>query len=91
MVGSEAVVDYVAAHPGAIGYVSQGEVSTQVAAIQVEGIDPTPSGIEGGYPLLQPFFLVARQEPVGAARAFVDFALSPPGQALVGRRYVPVR
>jgi phosphate transport system substrate-binding protein len=92
MPGSAAVVDYVSAHPGAIGYVSQGALSTQVKAIRVEGVEPTSDAIEeGGYPFVQPFFLVASREPVGTARQFADFALGPVGQALVRRRYRPVR
>jgi phosphate transport system substrate-binding protein len=85
-VGSAAVVDYVAAHPGAIGYLSHGVRAPQVKAIQIEG---TSTG-DKAYPFVQPFFLVARQEPVGAARQFVDFALSAAGQDVVGRRYRPV-
>jgi len=92
MPGSVAVVEYVAAHHGAMGYVSQDYVSSQVKAVRVEGLSPAPADVrEGGYHLVQPFYLVAAQEPKGAARQFVDFCLSPEGQAIVARRHVPVR
>jgi phosphate transport system substrate-binding protein len=45
----------------------------------------------GAYRLALPFHLVALQEPTGAARRFVDFCLSPEGQEIVARTYLPVR
>jgi phosphate transport system substrate-binding protein len=92
MPGSAAVVAYVAQHRGAIGYVSWGHISAEVKAVRVEGHLPAAEDVAGGaYPLVQPFFLVALQEPTGAARQFVDFCLGPAGQAIVGAAYVPVR
>jgi len=92
MPGSVAVVEYVADHPEAIGYVSMGHLSPQVKALAIEGVVPTPGSVEGGeYPLIRPLFLVAAEEPTGEARAFVDFALSPAGQAIVGERFGRVR
>lgn len=92
MPGSAAVVEYVAAHPSAMGYVSQDYVSNQVKAVRVEGLSPVLADVQqDGYHLVQPFYLVAAQEPKGAARQFVDFCLGPEGQAIVARRHVPVR
>ena len=92
MVGSEAVVAYVQEHRGAIGYVSQAHVSSEVKAVSIEGLRPSPADIQsGGYRLVEPFFLVAPHEPGGPPRAFVDFCLSADGQALVAKGYVPVR
>jgi phosphate transport system substrate-binding protein len=92
MVGSEAVVAYVQAHRGAIGYVSQAYASMPVKAVSIEGLDPSPAEIQAGsYLLAEPFFLVAPREPEGLARAFVDFCLSAEGQAIVAKEYVPVR
>jgi phosphate transport system substrate-binding protein len=94
MAGSADVVAYVAAHSEAIGYVSQGYVSAEagVKALRLEGAPPDPPHIaDGSYPLIQPFFLVARREPSGAARLFVDLSLSEEGQALIAAYYAPVR
>jgi phosphate transport system substrate-binding protein len=92
MVGSDAVMAYVEEHRGAIGYVSQAHTSSLVKAVAIEGLQPRPADIEaGGYLLVEPFFLVAPEEPDGAPRAFVDFCLSAEGQAIVGKGYVPVR
>jgi phosphate transport system substrate-binding protein len=88
---SKGVVSYVTQHPGAIGYVSRGHAS-DVKVVQIEGSSPVPQDIQdGGYHLAQPLFLVALEEPTGSARLFVDFCLSPEGQAIVAGGHVPVR
>jgi len=90
--GAQAVVDFVATHPGAIGYVSQGMVSAEVKALRLEDVAPTRETVaQQRYRLIRPFFLVAVTEPKGPARAFVDFILGEQGQAIVARQYAPVR
>jgi len=92
MPGSGTVVDYVAAHPEAIGYVSAGYLSKEVKALVVEGMRPTPETVSAGtYHLTRPLFLIASGEPTGAARSFVDFALGSEGQGIVGQHYGQVR
>jgi phosphate transport system substrate-binding protein len=90
--GGADVIAFVSAHPGAIGYVSAGLVSSQVKVVGVEGDRPTPARIaDGTYPLSQPFYLIAPKEPDGAAKRFVDFCLGAQGQSIVARQYLPVR
>jgi len=92
MPSSEAVVEYVARHPTAIGYVSMGHLSPQVKALPVEGVSPTPEDIQSGaYPLTRPLYLLTGQEPTGEVKAFIEFALSPAGQAVVEQRYGRLR
>ena len=98
MYGSQAVIERVASHPGAIGYVSAGYLALAqgtdlpVRVVAVEGVPPEPSRLsDGSYPLVRPVYLLAPHEPMGAARLFVDFCLSPQGQALVAQGYAPVR
>jgi phosphate transport system substrate-binding protein len=92
MPSSEAVVEYVARHPTAIGYVSMGYLSPQVKALPVEGVSPTPEDIQsGGYPLTRPLYLLTGQEPTGEVKSFIEFALSPAGQAVVEQRYGRLR
>jgi len=96
MPNSRAVVEYVADHPeaigyvsmAAIGYVSMGHVSEEVKILEIEEMAPTPESVrEGAYHLLRPLFLVTRQEPTGEIRGFIDFVLSPTGQSIVGKEY----
>jgi phosphate transport system substrate-binding protein len=82
----QAVIDYVAGHRNAIGYVAMGEISDVVKVLKVEGELPTiESAGRGSYPLTHDLFLVAAGPPSKAIRAFLDFALSPAGQQIVGR------
>lgn len=90
--GGQDVVEFVAAHPGAVGYVSQGLVSAQVRAVELEGVAPTLEMIaRQRYGLVRPFYLAAIEEPRGPARVFLDFCLSEQGQEIVGQSYVPIR
>jgi phosphate transport system substrate-binding protein len=91
---SAEVVDYVAEHPPAIGYVALGALDAQAAVrvIAVEDVTPgSKQGSGGAYPLSLPLFIVARQEPTGVARQFLDFCLSREGQRIVAQGHVPVR
>jgi len=84
----QAVVAYVAGHHNAIGYVSMGQATPQVKVLKVEGLRPTPQTAgDGSYPLSRELWLVAPEPLPEAVQAFFDFALSPAGQQIVGRRY----
>lgn len=68
------------------------EEEAAVLAIAVDGVLPADGTIsDQSYALIQPLYLVTRGAPQGWARQFVDFALSPAGQAIVDRYHVPVR
>ena len=88
MPGSRAVVEYVAEHPQAIGYVSMGHLSQEVKVLEIEEAMPTPDSVrQGDYHLFRPLFLMTNREPTGEVKGFVDFVLSPTGQSIVGKRY----
>ena len=87
----QAVVEYVAAHPNAIGYVSMNQTTPQVRVIAVEGLRPTPrTASDGSYPLSHELWLVAPRSAPETVRAFFDFAQSPAGQQIVGRHFGPI-
>lgn len=88
---SRAVVDYVASHRDAIGYVSTGAVTDRVRVVAVEEVAPDPAALRAGaYPLGRVLYLFAGSARA-EAQAFLDFALSSQGQAIVARRLIPVR
>ncbi|MCC7353257.1 MAG: phosphate ABC transporter substrate-binding protein [Anaerolineae bacterium] len=92
MPSSAAVIEYVGEHPAAIGYVSSAYLTDTVRALPVEGQMPTPEAIRSGaYHLVRPLYLVSNATSSEAARAFLKFAVSPAGQAVVARRYAPRR
>jgi phosphate transport system substrate-binding protein len=73
----------VSQDPGAIGYVTFSQLNPQVRPLAIDGVQPTePSIADGRYRLQRPFVFLTRGEPTGAARAFIDFVLSGPGQQL---------
>ncbi len=92
MPNSQAVVDYVARDPNAIGYVSMGYVNGEVRAVSVEGLVPTPENVSRAeYHLTRELVVLSRPGASPQAQAFLEFVLSPAGQAIVGRRYGRVR
>jgi phosphate transport system substrate-binding protein len=85
-----AVVQYVAATPGAIGYVSPVWLSSAVNVLAVEGVIPSPQAVEDGrYLLARASFLIARANPGGGPAAFIDWVMGEEGQAMVKRAYAP--
>jgi len=88
----EAVSEYIAQMPRAIGYASMADLSLGVKALRVGGVEPSPVAVSSGeYPLVRPFFLVTEKRRNREVQAFIDFCLSPRGQAIVERRYGRVR
>ena len=89
---SEAVVEYVAAHPEAIGYLSMGWVSSGVKVLSIEGELPTSRSTElGTYPLSRDLWLVTGESPSESVEAFHHFVLGPAGQQIVGQSFGRVR
>lgn len=88
---SQAVVEYIAEHEDAIGYVSMAWADDRVKVLRIEGLSPTPETVRSGYHLAYPLYLVTRSQPAGPLKAFLDFVLSPAGQSIVGKRYGRVR
>ena len=89
---SQAVVEFVAGHPEAIGYVSMALVTRKVKVLRIEGELPTPdSVVQGRYPLGRELWLVTSDPPSSPEQAFLDFASGPVGQQIVGQRYGRIR
>ena len=103
---SEAVVDYVADHPNAIGYVSRAYVLAEdllptdgsqenlagVRLVPVESRLPTSEDIRTQrYHLTRPIYLLRRQADTTQLQPFIDFVLSPVGQEIVARYHIPIR
>jgi phosphate transport system substrate-binding protein len=90
---NEAIVAEVAARAGAIGYAGLGALRVggeRVRAVALTaGTSPvaaTPDTIiAGSYPLSRKLYLATAGPPLGTAKAFIDFCLSPNGQALFQR------
>jgi len=83
-----AVGEYIAQEPRAIGYASMADLPSGVKALRIGGVEPSPVTVSSGeYPLVRPFLLVTRKRPHQELQAFIDFCLSPAGQAIIERKY----
>lgn len=87
---SQAIADEVAGNSAAIGYYGMGYISASqkpVAVAQERGGEHVLPLIEnvmnGTYPISRPLFLYTNGVPASLVGEFVDFALSPEGQAIV--------
>jgi phosphate transport system substrate-binding protein len=98
---SVAVREYVATHPGALGYVMLGSlppVTTEpdpaLRLLALDGIAPTPATTANqSYPLSVPLFVVTADsaEPQGLLRLLIARLQSEAGQAQLGVRYGRVK
>lgn len=92
MPSSQDALRYVASHPNAVAYVSMGEVTPNVKALAVDGIQPTPQTVhDATYPLIRLLTILTETQPQPEVQSFLDFALSSAGQDVVKARYAGVR
>jgi phosphate transport system substrate-binding protein len=79
-----AVRQVISSDPNAIGFLSLGLIDRSVKAVVLDGVAPTRDNVvNGSYRLSRPFLFIARVEPTGGARQFVDFALSVDGRKIL--------
>jgi phosphate transport system substrate-binding protein len=96
--GTAAVVNAVSKDPHGIGYGGAAYLKgVRECAVKRDdasaGVLPSAENVRSGaYPISRGLFLYTRKAPAGAIAAFVEFALSDPGQALVTEvGYYPAR
>lgn len=89
---TESVKLAVKQDPNAIGYVSLAHMSSDVKAINVDGVYPSVETIKNGsYKLQTPFLFITNGEPKGKVKEFIDWGLGPEGQKIVQEeKIVPV-
>ncbi len=91
MPNDQALADYVAAHPEAIGCLATPLTGGGVKAIAVDGTLPNAGTLAAGrYPLTYPLALVTPSAFSSKAKGFVDYCLSREGQAIVSQAYAPL-
>lgn len=74
----------VASQPSAIGYLGFGNLESDLKVIAVDGILPSQESIRtGAYPLFRPLSLLTGPLSQPLADEFINFVLSPEGQAYV--------
>jgi phosphate transport system substrate-binding protein len=92
--GTGAVKAEVSRNADAVGYISLGSLDASVKALNVEGVAATSANVvNNSYKIARPFLLLTKkgralnQETV----AFLDWILSPAGQAVVKTSWIPVK
>jgi len=96
---SQAIADEVAQNSGAIGYFGMGYVSAREKALAVAKDASSPyvrptidNVVNQSYPISRPLLMVTRGRPQGLAADFLNYVLSPAGQAIVSKiDFVPVK
>jgi phosphate transport system substrate-binding protein len=72
--------------PGAVAPLSTSFVEGRdgLAAVTLDGIEPSPENIASGkYPMARPLYLITDGKPEGSAKKFIDYVLSSEGQKLM--------
>ncbi len=96
---SQAIADEIATNPSAIGYYGMGYENSRnaIVAVAKTALDPFVAPSEesvraGTYPISRPLFLYSHGTPQGVVKAFLDFVMSPAGQAVVRQiDFVPIQ
>ncbi|MCB2215270.1 phosphate ABC transporter substrate-binding protein [Desulfofustis glycolicus] len=93
VVSNGAMKTAVANDPYAIGYVSVGHIDETVAAVTLDGVTPSIATVKSGdYKVARGLFSLTKGEPQGLAKLFIDYLLSPSGQAIVAAKgFIPVK
>lgn len=95
--GSKDVVELVEKTAGAIGYSGLAYANEHVKLVPVSingNAAVTPSvetAVEGTYPIARPLMMYTNGEPTGAIKEYMDWILSPTGQAIIqAKGYAPI-
>ena len=74
----------VAGDVDAIGYISLGSLNDSAKAVKIDGVEATAENIKSGeYKVSRPFNIATNGEVSDVAQDFIDYILSPEGQAVV--------
>lgn len=88
-----AVVQAVSKNKNAIGYIGFGYLDSSLKATKVNGLVASPeTALNKSWPISRELWLYTKNEPTGDMKAFMDYILSPEGQAFVKEvGFIPVK
>jgi phosphate transport system substrate-binding protein len=92
--GTGAVIAEISRNVDAIGYISLGSVSGSVKALSVDGTAATTANVvNGSYKISRPFLLLTKKgrNLNAETTAFLNWILTPPGQAIVKTSWIAVK
>ena len=84
--------NFVSATPGGIAFMGLNSYKSKYGtAIKINEIEPTLDTVRSGtYPMAVTYHLIYSTSGSAAAKKFIDFALSPEGQAITSRNFVSI-
>jgi phosphate transport system substrate-binding protein len=82
------IASLIAREPGAIGQLSFAFIVDRKGIKPLTIDDQEATVHNSNYPITRPLFIVTKGEPSGKVKAFLDWALSEQGQAVVKKRFV---
>ncbi|GIK38657.1 MAG: phosphate-binding protein [Chloroflexota bacterium] len=89
---SQAVIDFVGDNPAAIAYVSFAFVDENVYPVPIEGVAPSLESLaDRSYPLSRDLAMIVLKQSQPELNQFIDFVLSPAGQAILATKWAPVK
>lgn len=78
--------------PGGITVATTAYAVPGAKALPLDGVEPTPQHVvDSTYLLSRPLLLVTRSEPTRITAQFMRFMLTPEGQTIVGKKFIPAR
>lgn len=87
-----AVAQLVSNNKASIGYVGIGYLNDSIKALTVDGVAATPdTALDGSFPISRALFMFTNGWPKGDTLSFLNYIVSPAGQALAQREgFVPI-
>ncbi|MDR3191651.1 MAG: phosphate ABC transporter substrate-binding protein [Treponema sp.] len=92
--GTGAVKAEISRNADAIGYISLGSVDNSVKPLSVGGVTATTANVvNGSYKIARPFLLLTKKGKTlnSETKAFLDWILTEPGQAIVKTSWISVK
>ena len=89
---TQAIVDELGKNPNAIGYIGLGYENATIKPVPIDGTTASVATvIDGSYALSRDLNMYSNGEPDGVKKAYIDWILSPAGQAIVkAQGFVPL-
>lgn len=87
VVSNGAMKTAIAKDPYGIGYVSVGHIDPTLTPVALDGVVPSLENVKSGsYKVARGLYCLTKGEPVGLAKLFLDYLLSPSGQKIAGSK-----
>jgi len=87
-----AILANIAQNPDAIGYISLGSLNDTIKAVSVNGVAATSANVvKGTYKIARPFIVLTGKNIHSESSAFIQWMLSPAGQKVVSKSWIPVK